>query len=56
MQDRKTHILQAELLAIVAAYWTFGERLYGRLELSTRTTLVVVMVEVVGREVGFFLL
>jgi hypothetical protein len=28
--DRKTHILQAELLAIVAAYWTYGYRLAGR--------------------------
>ena len=28
--DRETHILQAELLAMVAAYWTFPEQLAGR--------------------------
>ena len=28
--DRKTHILQAELLAIIVVYWTLGWRLRGR--------------------------
>ena len=28
--DRKTHIMQAELLAIIVVYWTLGWRLRGR--------------------------